>query len=210
MTVGVIVASSRSAMCAPLLEATKRYAPGTVVSFGCDKTEQRTYSYIDIALLSGLLLGSGAVDFIVTGCSSGQGMMLACNSVPGVLCGYAPTPRDAYLFAQINCGNALSLPLDSTYIPQSRDNMDATLAALFKEPFGGGYPKADAERKLRDTARLKELRHRARVDSMDFLASLDAAAVDCVLSKKNVIDWILAHGTDGCIPEWIREHALSE
>lgn len=32
------------------------------------------------------------VDFVVTGCSSGQGMMLACNSMPGILCGYTPTP----------------------------------------------------------------------------------------------------------------------
>lgn len=46
--------------------------------------------------------------FVVTRGSSGQGMMLACNRLPGVLCGYAPTPKDAYLFAQINNGNAIS------------------------------------------------------------------------------------------------------
>lgn len=32
---------------------------------------------------------------MVTGCSSGQGMMLACNSLPGVLCGYVGSPSDA-------------------------------------------------------------------------------------------------------------------
>ena len=58
-----------------------------------------------------MLLANRTVDFIVTGCSSGQGMMLACNSMPGVICRYAPTPKDAYLFAQINNGNAISLPL---------------------------------------------------------------------------------------------------
>ncbi len=28
---------------------------------------------------------------------------------------YAPTPKDAYLFAQINNGNAISLPLGEEY-----------------------------------------------------------------------------------------------
>lgn len=57
--------------------------------------EKEKYSYIEISLLVGILLASKTVDFIVTGCSSGQGMMLACNSMPGVICGYAPTPKDA-------------------------------------------------------------------------------------------------------------------
>ena len=36
-------------------------------------------------MMISLLIESGAVDFVVTGCSSGQGMMLACNSLPGLL-----------------------------------------------------------------------------------------------------------------------------
>jgi ribose/galactose isomerase family protein len=66
--------------------------------------ENEKYSYIEISILAGILLASRTVDFVVTGCSSGQGMMLACNSMPG----YAPTLNDAYLFAQINNGNAIS------------------------------------------------------------------------------------------------------
>ncbi len=49
----------------------------------------------------------GRVIFVVTGCSSGQGMMLTCNSMPDVIAGI-PTPNDTYLFAQINNGNAIS------------------------------------------------------------------------------------------------------
>ena len=47
-------------------------------------------------------LESGAVDFVVTGCGTGQGAMLALNSFPGVLCGHITDPTDAYLFAQVN------------------------------------------------------------------------------------------------------------
>ena len=82
-----------------------------VVNFGIFQEEEATYSYVQIALQICLLLESGAVDFVVTGCSSGQGMMLACNSLPGILCGYVQNPSDAYLFGRINHGNVVSYPL---------------------------------------------------------------------------------------------------
>ena len=44
-----------------------------------------TNSYVEIALEICLLISSKAVDFIVTGCSSGQGMMIACNSLPHLI-----------------------------------------------------------------------------------------------------------------------------
>ena len=59
-----------------------------VINFDCFADEPGSYSYIEIAVLVSLLLASGAVDFVVTGCSSGQGMMLACNSLPNIICGY--------------------------------------------------------------------------------------------------------------------------
>ena len=86
-----------------------------VINFGCFVDEDGNYTYVEIALLIGMLINSHIVDFVVTGCSSGQGMMLACNSMPGVLCGYVPTAKDAYLFAQINNGNVVSLPLGEEY-----------------------------------------------------------------------------------------------
>ena len=119
MKIGVIQASSQAGKNRLIYDTVKKYAAGSeVINFGCTEDEPERYSYIEISILAGMLLAGGAVDFIVTGCSSGQGMMLACNSFPGVLCGYAPTPRDAYLFAQINNGNAVSLPGKAcTYLP---------------------------------------------------------------------------------------------
>ena len=35
---------------------------------------------------------------------------MACNAFPGGVCGYCIDPSDAYLFLQINNGNALALP----------------------------------------------------------------------------------------------------
>ena len=116
MRIAVIQATSQISKNELLFDAVKKYAPSSeIFNFGCTKEDAHSYSYIEIAVLAGLLLASKVVDFVVTGCSSGQGMMLACNSMPGVLCGYAPTPQDAYLFAQINNGNAVSLPLGEGY-----------------------------------------------------------------------------------------------
>ena len=178
-------------------------AGAEVINFGCRPEEEERYSYVEISLLAGLLLAGGAVDFIVTGCSSGQGMMLACNSFPGVLCGYAPTPKDAYLFAQINNGNAVSLPLGEEYTWAGQDNMEQTIRKLFSEPFGQGYPKGEAPRKLRDTVLLKELRAKSQTDITDFLNSLDGQLTERILSKRDVIGYILENGS-GTAADWIR------
>ena len=195
MRIGVIVASSQAEKNAMLYKAVRKYAVGADVgNFGCCPEAAERYSYIEVSLLAGMLLASGAVDFIVTGCSSGQGMMLACNSFPGVLCGYAPTPTDAFLFAQINDGNAVSLPLGEGYTWAGTGNLQQTIAKLFTEPFGQGYPKDEAERKLRDTAQLKEIRRRSQVNAVEFLNRLDEPLMGKLLTKRNVIDDIMENG----------------
>lgn len=205
MRIGVIQASSQAGKNEMMFRAVQRFAADAdVINFGCREQEIEQYSYVEIALLIGLLLGGGAVDFVVTGCSSGQGMMLACNSVPGVLCGYAPTPTDAYLFAQINDGNAVSLPLGEGYTWKGRGNMEATLQKLFSEPFGQGYPKAEAERKKRDTALLKALRAAGQADLMDFLNGLDRALVKKLLARRDVIDYVLLRGGSAPLTAWFR------
>ncbi|MBE6908929.1 MAG: sugar phosphate isomerase [Ruminococcaceae bacterium] len=195
MRIAVIQASSQAEKNNILYNSARKYASDSeIVNFGCTGAEAERYSYVEISVLIGLLLGSEAVDFVVTGCSSGQGMMLACNSMPNVLCGYAPTPKDAYLFAQINAGNAISLPLGEAYTWAGAENLEQTIQALFSEPFGQGYPKSEAGRKLRDTVLLKTIRRRSQVDTLDLLRSLDAELIRKLLTKRDVIDDILKNG----------------
>lgn len=197
MTIGVIQASSQAAKNELIYDSVKTHAADCVViNFGCTPDEDNQYSYIEISILIGLLLSSQAVDFIVTGCSSGQGMMLACNNMPGVLCGYCPTPRDAYLFAQINNGNAVSLPLGEEYTWNGFENMDQTIAELFSEPFGQGYPKSEAARKLEDTRLLMTIRQDSQVSMTDLLKKLDKSLLDRILSKNNVLEYIIQNGKD--------------
>ncbi len=207
MKIGVIQASSQSEKNKLIFDTVSKYAADSeVINFGCLENEEERYSYIEISLLAGLLLASGSVDLIVTGCSSGQGMMLALNNIPGVLCGYIPSPEDAYLFAQINNGNAVSLPLGEDYSWRGLDNFDKTLAKLFSEPFGQGYPKSEAERKLKDTALLKDIRNKSQVSVSDFYRSLDSGLIQKSFTKKDVIEFVITNCKDESLSEWITEH----
>lgn len=197
MKIAVIQASSQAQKNALIYSTVKKYAKDSeVINFGCFGDEQTKFSYIEISVLVGLLLSSKAVDLVVTGCSSGQGMMLACNNMPGVLCGYVPTPMDAYLFAQINDGNAVSLPLGEEYTWAGEENLDKTIAKLFSEPFGQGYPRSEASRKLEDTKLLKSIRNASQVKMTDLIKTLEKPLLDKVLSKKNVVEYVQENGRD--------------
>jgi ribose 5-phosphate isomerase RpiB len=71
--------------------------------YSAEDKEQLTY--VQIGILSAILLNSGACDLVITGCGTGEGAMLACNAFPGVLCGHVVDPTDAYQFTQVNNGN---------------------------------------------------------------------------------------------------------
>ena len=206
MKIAVIQATSQINKNGLLFDAVKKYAKESeVINFGCTDSDRDSYCYIEISVLIGLLLASKAVDFVVTGCSSGQGMMLACNNMPGVLCGYAPTPKDAFLFAQINNGNAISLPLGEEYTWSGEDNLYKTIESLFSEPFGQGYPKSESKRKQKDTALLKDMRRKSQVDIGILLEKMDAEIIHKVLRKNDVIGFILSEGKNKELKDFLRQ-----
>lgn len=184
MKIAVVQASSQISKNNMLYSYTKKYAKDDdVINFGCFSDDEEKYSYIEISILIGMLIDENIVDFVVTGCSSGQGMMLACNSMPGVLCGYAPTPKDAYLFAQINNGNAISLPLGEQYTYSGEKNLEMTLKALFSEPFGGGYPASEAQRKIADSKMVKEIRAKSQREFKELLSEIDPLLIEKLKRK---------------------------
>ena len=72
-----------------------------VVNYGMYAADDEAQlTYVQVGLLTAILLNSGAADFVITGCGTGEGAMLACNSFPGVLCGHVVDPSDAYMFSQ--------------------------------------------------------------------------------------------------------------
>lgn len=209
MNIGVIQASSQKEKNSIIFESVTKTAKTLgheVVNFGVFDDSLQQFSYIEIAICVSLLLSSRAVDFIVTGCSSGQGMMLACNSLPGVLCGYVPTPQDAFLFGRINNGNAVSLPLGLNWGWLGEINLQCTLNKLFDGPFGEGYPVDDAERKRHDTKLLKQMNQTVKKTWADIIDGVDKELLKKALSNRIVYDYIMFNSDIEEIKNMMRSH----
>lgn len=107
--------------------------------YAADDAAQLTY--VQVGILGAILLGSGAADYVVTGCGTGEGAMLAMNSFPGVICGHIEDPVDAYTFAHVNDGNAVSLPFAKGFGWGGELNLTYIFEKLFGFGHGEGYPK---------------------------------------------------------------------
>lgn len=199
MKIGIIQASSQKdknglmVQCVHKALADKNYE---IINFGVTKEETLSFSYVQIALCISLLLESKAVDFVITGCSSGQGMMLACNSLPGVLCGYIGTVTDAFLFGRINAGNVVSYPLGCNWAWAGEINFEQTIRALFAGPMGCGYPKEDAERKRYDMELLKGIHKKSKRKLTEILFDLDSSFIKHTLQYDKVYYYIMENGTN--------------
>lgn len=199
MKIGVIQASSqkeKNSVIFDCVAGTVEPLGHEVVNFGVYEGSSQAFSYIETAICISLLLSGGAVDFVVTGCSSGQGMMLACNSLPGVVCGYTPTPQDAFLFGRINNGNAVSLPLGLHWGWAGEINLRCIINSLFDGPFGAGYPSHEADRKKRDTALLKQINGTVKRGWAEIVDELDRQLLKNALGNRIVYDHIMQYGVD--------------
>ena len=167
-----------------------------VINFGVYLEEINSYSYTEIAVLIALLINSKVVDFVITGCSSGQGINLACNTLPGLLSGFIQNPQDAYLFGRINDGNVASLSLGLGFGWLGELNLEYTLEKLFDGDFGIGFPQEIAERKIKETDRVKKFNEISKVSLIEFMEQLEQEFMAKILSKKDVIDYILKHSKE--------------
>lgn len=208
MRIAVIQASTQIARNQLLFEETKRAVGAKgwpVTNFGV-RAEEENFSYIQIALCAGLLLNAGAVDFVVTGCSSGNGMNIAANALPNVICGYLPTPADAYLFGRINQGNCASLPLGLNFGWSGEVNLRFTLEKLFEEPLNIGYPPAAAERKKQDAQMLKTVKKLATTDMVTVMTGLSKTFTQPIFDKKDLMTFILQNGTNTELIDYLKEN----
>jgi len=130
-----------------------------VVNYGMYSAEDEAQlTYVQVGILAAVLLNSKAVDYVITGCGTGEGAMLACNSFPGVICGHVEDPLDAYTFAQINDGNAIAIPFAKGFGWGGDLNLEYIFEKLFCEESGQGYPRERAVPEKRNKKILDELK----------------------------------------------------
>ena len=64
-----------------------------VYNVGMSDENDHHLTYIHLGIMASILLNAKAVDFVVTGCGTGQGALMSLNIHPGVICGYYPPER---------------------------------------------------------------------------------------------------------------------
>ncbi len=161
-------------------------------------------TYVQVGILAAILLNSGAADFVVTGCGTGEGAMLACNSFPNVLCGHVVDPSDAYMFSQINNGNAISIPFAKGYGWGAELNLRYIFEKLFEETPGQGYPRERAIPEKANKKILDEVKKVSHNDLIYILQNIDQDLVRGAISTKGFSDYFFDNCKDEKISEYIK------
>jgi ribose 5-phosphate isomerase RpiB len=104
------------------------------------KDEKPELSYIHSGLLAAILLNTGRADLVIGGCGTGQGFGISAMQYPNVFCGHINSSLDAWLFAQINAGNCISLALTQGYGWAGEMNLKLIFDAYFSVKEIDGYP----------------------------------------------------------------------
>ncbi len=178
----------------------------TVDNYGMYAAEdQAQLTYVQNGILAAILLNSGAADFVVTGCGTGEGAMLALNSFPGVICGHVVDPSDAYMFMQINDGNAIALPFAKGFGWGAELNLTYIFEKLFEGEPGGGYPKERVVPEQRNKKILDEVRKVAFKDSLiDILKNLDQDLVKGAVAGDKFQELFFANCKCDAIAEYVK------
>lgn len=158
----------------------------TVVNYGMYTADDACQlTYVQVGILTAVLLNSGAADYVITGCGTGEGAMLACNSFPGVICGHVEDPLDAYTFSQINDGNAISIPFAKGFGWGGDLNLEYIFEKLFCEESGQGYPKERAVPEKRNKKILDQVKTITYRKLPEILKELDLELVKGALSGEH-------------------------
>ncbi len=148
-----------------------------VFNVGMDGDNDHRLTYIHLGIMASLLLNSKAVDFVVSGCGTGQGALMSLNAYPGVCCGYCVDPADAYLFAQINNGNALAIPFAKGFGWGAELNIRYMFEKAFTGETGLGYPPERRASQVENAGIFYGIKEATAKNYLDGLKALDPELV---------------------------------
>ncbi|MBQ9421578.1 MAG: RpiB/LacA/LacB family sugar-phosphate isomerase [Lachnospiraceae bacterium] len=178
----------------------------TIANYGRYSAEDpHEKTYVQAGLLAAILLNAKAVDFVITGCGTGMGAMLACNSFPGVVCGRVNDPTDAWLFTQVNGGNAISIPYSFQFGWGAEINLKYIFDSLFETTPGQGYPEAWAGAEKRNREILNQVKTVSHTRMIDVLKGLDRKFLYETISEETFPEMFFPACQDEEIAAFLRE-----
>ena len=208
MRIALINENSQAAKNSAILAALKKVVEPmghTVDNYGmyaADDAAQLTY--VQCGILAAILLNSGAADYVVTGCGTGEGAMLALNSFPGVICGHIEDPVDAYTFAHVNDGNAVAMPFAKGFGWGGELNLEYCFEKLFGFGHGQGYPPERREPEMRNKGILDEVRAKTLRPLLECLPELDPALVKGAVAGAKFSELFFANCKDEAIAAYVK------
>lgn len=208
MRIALINENSQAAKNALILEALRAVVEPmghTVDNYGMyTAQDEAQLTYVQAGILGAILLNSGAADYVITGCGTGEGAMLAMNSFPGVICGHVEDPVDAYTFAHVNDGNAVAIPFAKGFGWGGELNLTYIFEKLFGFGHGQGYPKErvvpeQRNKKILDAVRAKTLR-----PLVECLKDIDPELVRGAVAGEKFEELFFANCKDEAIAAYVR------
>jgi len=164
-----------------------------ILNVGMKKSgDKPELQYIHTGFLSALLLKLEIADLVVGGCGTGIGYMNSVMQYPGVVCGLITTPLDAWLFAQINDGNCISLALNQGYGWASDVNLGFIFDKYFSVEHGCGYPEHRQEPQAKSRQLLKTISNTTHKSLNEIIQDLPDEVIKPVINYPGVMDLILS------------------
>ena len=209
MKIALMMENSQAAKNAVVLKELESVAQPLghqVFNVGMSDDQDHHLTYIHLGIMASVLLNSKAVDFVIAGCGTGQGALMSLNIHPGVVCGYCIDPADAYLFAQINNGNALSLPFAKGFGWGAELNLRFIFEKAFSGAKGEGYPPERKEPQVRNAGLLNQVKAAViKENYLDTLRAIDAELVRTAVSGPRLQHCLFEHGQNEEIISFVRQ-----
>lgn len=130
---------------------------------------------------------------------------MAANAFPGVVCGYCIEPSDAFLFAQINNGNALALPFAKGFGWGSELNIRYIFEKAFSGVTGQGYPAERRESQVANAGILNQLKQDIAKDYFTALQSIDQDLIRQAVGGVRFQECFFSHSQDDNIADFVKQ-----
>lgn len=177
-----------------------------VFNVGMSDENDHHLTYVHLGIMASILINAKAVDFIVTGCGTGQGAMMSLNIHPGIVCGYCLDPSDAFLFNQINNGNALALAFAKGF----GWGAELNVRYIFEKAFttgerGQGYPLERVVPQQQNAGILNEVKAAVvKTDYLETLKSMDQALVKTAVSGARFQECLFENSQNEAITAYVK------
>lgn len=197
--------AGKNAMVATELNSVAGGLGHDVFNLGMTDEKDHHLTYIHLGIMASILINAKAVDFVVTGCGTGQGALMSLNLHPGVVCGYCLEPSDAFLFNQINNGNAIALAFAKGFGWAGELNIRYIFEKAFTGERGQGYPLDRAEPQQKNAAILNEVKAAVVKDNfVDSLRAIDQTLVKTAVGSQRFQQCFFDHCQNEEIEAYVR------